>query len=122
MTDRRLTFSRTSDREEAYISFFAKLNSQLARGSGLQWKLASPQGQNWHILAPLDKSRREAANVVASFARKRRLRVELYIDYEDKNENKRFFDKLFGQRGQIEDRFGEPLEWERLDDKRASRR
>jgi hypothetical protein len=121
MSDRRLTFSRTNDREDAYISFFAKINSRLARGSGFQWKVSSPQGQSWHVLASLDKSRPDAANIVASFARKRRFRVELYIDYADKDVNKRLFDSLFIQRGQIESRLGEPLEWERLDQKRASR-
>ena len=121
MTDRRLTFSRTSDLEEAYIAFFAKMNSRLARGSGLHWKISSPQGQNWHISASLDKSRSDAANAVASFAQKRRLLIELYIDYADKDVNKRLFDSLYIQKGRIEAHFGEPLEWERLDEKRASR-
>jgi CBS domain-containing protein len=121
MSDRRLTFSRTNDRENAYISFFAKVNSRLARGSGMQWKIPSSQGQNWHVLASLDKSRPDAATIVASFARKRRFRIELYIDYGDKDVNKRLFDSLFFQRHQIEGRLGEPLEWERLDQKRASR-
>ena len=83
--------------------------------------ISSPQGQNWHVLASLDKSRPDAANLGVSFARKRRFRVELYIDYADKEVNKRVFDGLRSQRGDIEGRLGEPLEWERLDQKRASR-
>ena len=34
---------------------------------------------------------------------------------------KAYFDSLFSQRDVIEAEFGQPLEWERLDDKRASR-
>jgi len=69
----------------------------------------------------LDKSRPDAVNLGVSFARKRRFRVELYIDYADKDVNKRLFDSLFSQRGHIEGCLGEPIEWERLDQKRASR-
>ena len=49
--------------------------------------------------------------------------VELYIDRgEDHDaENKLIFDKLQEHRPEIELTFGEPLEWDRLNDKRASR-
>lgn len=48
-------------------------------------------------------------------------RGELYIDKRDKEENKRCFDFLFERKETIEHDFGEPLIWERLDDKQASR-
>ncbi len=49
--------------------------------------------------------------------------VELYIDHDHETGagNKAIFDALAVQKAQIEAEFGVPLEWERLDDKRASR-
>jgi hypothetical protein len=49
----------------------------------------SPQGQNWVNLASLDRSRPERAMIIASFARRKRLRIELYLDGGSKDENKR---------------------------------
>jgi hypothetical protein len=48
-------------------------------------------------------------------------RAELYIDRGDKTENEAIFDALFADRETIEREFGGPLEWERLDEKRACR-
>lgn len=47
-------------------------------------------------------------------------RIELYIDRGNQFENKQIFDTLYAKRSEIEQRFGDKLEWMRLDDKRAS--
>ena len=47
--------------------------------------------------------------------------AELYIDRKDTSENKSIFDQLFLQREAIEQVFGRPLVWERLDHKRCCR-
>jgi hypothetical protein len=47
--------------------------------------------------------------------------VELYIDTEDRDENKSIFDQLQKQKAVIEKSFGKPLSWERLDARRACR-
>jgi len=48
-------------------------------------------------------------------------RVELYIDTYDVERNKAIFDSLARHREAIEESFGSPLDWQRLDGKRASR-
>lgn len=50
-------------------------------------------------------------------------KIELYIDKDKEGgaENKAIFDELLKNRKEIESKFGEQLEWERLDGKRASR-
>lgn len=49
--------------------------------------------------------------------------VELYIDSDKESgaKNKELFDSLYSNRDEIESNFGGPLDWERLDAKRASR-
>lgn len=49
--------------------------------------------------------------------------AELYIDRGNgaEAENKSIFDQLFKSKAAIEGKFGGPLSWERLDDRRASR-
>jgi len=47
--------------------------------------------------------------------------VELYIDRGDAAQIKSIFDQLHANKAQIEQTFGGPLSWERLDTKRACR-
>lgn len=47
--------------------------------------------------------------------------VELYIDTPDAERNKMIFDALHAEREEIEREFGAPLDWQRLNEKRASR-
>lgn len=55
--------------------------------------------------------------------RKNEAQVELYIDRgkEKEEENKEIFDKLFQHKNNIEKTFERPLNWERLEGKRACR-
>lgn len=47
--------------------------------------------------------------------------MDLYIDTGDQLSTKDIFDRLFQSREEIERAFGDSLDWERLDDRRASR-
>lgn len=49
------------------------------------------------------------------------LRVELFIDNGDKQENKARFDALHDQKDSIEARIGTSLDWDRLDDRQGCR-
>jgi CBS domain-containing protein len=49
------------------------------------------------------------------------LRVELYIDVGDQTKNKEFFDALRSHAKEMESQLGMPLNWERLDARKASR-
>lgn len=48
-------------------------------------------------------------------------RAEVYASRSSREENKFIFDELFRQRDQLEEAFGGPLIWERLDEKKAAR-
>ncbi len=53
--------------------------------------------------------------------RQRDARVELYIDTPDGDENRRIFDELSRNREEIERCFGDPLEWDTKEVRRACR-
>jgi hypothetical protein len=57
----------------------------------------------------------------ASFTAKGQLQAELYSDVGDDRRNKYIFDYFKKMKMQLEQAVGEPLNWERLDRKRASR-
>ena len=91
---------------------------ELARTRTRLHAAVSPSQQNW-ISAGAGMSGLSWAYVV----RQHDARVELYIDRgkDQGAENKAIFDSLFRSRDQVEAEFGEPLEWERLETKRACR-
>ena len=52
---------------------------------------------------------------------KDRIRYELYVGNSDHDYNKRIFDGLETNKTKIEEAFGAPMDWRRLDDKKSSR-
>ncbi|PXA03885.1 hypothetical protein DDZ13_09605 [Coraliomargarita sinensis] len=52
---------------------------------------------------------------------KKEIRVEIYMSANDAATNKAVFDQFYENKEAIENRFGHKLEWQRLDDKKASR-
>ena len=106
----------TSQREEAYLSFFQSLIDRLRTDHSFTNASAS-QPQSWFDFRTGTRGLRYSAN----FSRSRRVRTNLYIDTGDAIENERLFDALAARKATIEHALGEELSWERLDNRRASR-
>lgn len=113
---RTSTAKPPSSRGEAYRQFFQTLIDELREKHKFTTARAG-QPQSWYAFS----SGVSGVTYGASFAQGGRVRVDTYIDLGDPVLNKRLFDKLLHDRTEIEAAFGDPLEWERLDSRRASR-
>lgn len=118
--EQSVTFVRNREREAEYREFFAGLSEKL-RATGSFPQQRTPTGASWHMVAQAPEAGPRAAMFVVSFARGKRLRIELYVDTGDQQATKRIFDALFRRKAELEAAVGEPLSWERLDHRRASR-
>jgi hypothetical protein len=113
---RRRTEQTVSARAEAYRTYFQRLIDILRdehRFTGA--RLGQPQ--SWYAFA----TGLGGVTYAAAFSLGGRVRAELYIGMSEEGQNKCLFDWLHGQKSSIEERFGQPLEWERLDERVASR-
>lgn len=97
------------------LEFWGQLLERAKKRTSLHARI-SPGKENW-ISAGAGKSGLTFAYVI----RMSDAQVELYIDTGEAEANKRIFDRLFASKEQVEEAFGEPLEWQRLDDRRACR-
>lgn len=106
-----------SDKGQAYRAFFQMLIDRLRQEhpdfTGARKGLA----QNWYYFA----SGFAGIQYALVFAQGKRVRAEVYIDRGDAESNKALFDSLAEQKDLLSVEFGEELEWERLDNRRASR-
>jgi CBS domain-containing protein len=122
MSGERVVFSRIKEREQAYIEFFSKLLADLRQTNGIPISSISPDGQSWITVLRLRSPAEGNASFLGfSFARGGQFRVELYLDQADKELNKELFDSLYSRAEEIAGKVGESLNWERLDNRRASR-
>jgi hypothetical protein len=104
-------------RQQAYHEFFSALLKELkARAPGIT-SAQSVGYDNWFAFS----TGRPGFSYSFSFALNKRFRVELYIDQGDQELNKAAFDLLHSQKDTISAEVGLPVEWERLDTKRACR-
>ncbi len=106
-----------SPRQQAYQAFFTGLLDKVKAQHPHLTKATKARAQNWFTF-PVGRS---GFSISADFAQGGIFRVELYIDMGDKLKNKASFDTLHEHRENIEDEIGQPLVWERLDEKQASR-
>ena len=102
-----------TDRHEARQAFWTALLAHANKQSDLHARISASRynwlgtrrhGQWWNYSVLQDETR-----------------AELYIDDPVATDNKVLFDFLHAQRAAVEASFGEPLAWQRLDDKRACR-
>ena len=116
-TVRNVRSGNVSDRREKYRAFFQPLMDSLRENYRFT-NARTAQPQNWYYFSAGHSQR---VQYDATLASGERARIGLYIDNTDKEWNKSLFDNLEERRTEIETELGEPLEWERLDDRRASR-
>ena len=105
-----------SARGAAYRNYFQSLIDELReKHKFTNAKIGQPQ--SWYTFSSGIRKIPFSAN----FAQGGKVRTEIYVDVGDGVKNKALFDWLYKQKDEIHSRFGQELEWERLDDKRASR-
>ena len=110
-TDRNVT-----ERSEKYRKFFQGLIDSL-REEHRFTNARKGQPQSWYSFSSGNTGFAYGANFNADG----RARVELYIDSGEQERNKRTFDRFEEQKELFESKLGEPLVWERLENRRASR-
>lgn len=102
-------------RGEAYLPWFQALIDSLREDHQFtNARVAQPQ--NWYSFAS-GFSRIAYAAVFTQQG----LRAEIYLNLQEREENKQLFDTLFAEHEEIDREFGEPLSWERMDERQASR-
>jgi Domain of unknown function (DUF4268) len=105
-----------TEKYQHYRQFFQGLIDELREKYSFTNARAA-QPQNWYSF----RSGTTGFTYGCSFAKGDKLRIELYIDFEDVVRNKAVFDAMQADSAKIEEAIGGPLEWERLDQRRASR-
>ncbi|MBI4302175.1 MAG: DUF4268 domain-containing protein [Chloroflexi bacterium] len=106
-----------SERMIAYHDFFLDLLNRLKKRSPSFTSSRRVGYSSWLAFG----AGRSGFGFNPAFASGGRFQVELYIDTFNKEMNKLAFDQLQTEKAQIEKSLGEPLIWQRLDDKRACR-
>lgn len=105
-----------SEKMEAYRRFWQPLIDTL-REKHRFTNSRIAQAQSWHSFG----SGVGGIGFNIAFADNERMRAEVYIDRGDNAQNTAIYDALHACRADIEAQMGEPLDWERLDDRQACR-
>lgn len=105
-----------TSKQERYRQFFQLLIDEL-RDNHRFTNARAGQPQNWYSFS----SGHRGFLYSVSFATGGRLRTEIYVDTGDGERNQTALESLRSQTKDIESEFGERLEWEALEGKRACR-
>ncbi len=113
---KRQAIETVSAKGEMYRNYFQALIDELReKHQFTNAKVGQPQ--NWYSFS----SGISGITFGAVFVQGGKARTEFYIDFGEGEKNKALFDWLYDKRDEIHSKLGKELEWERLDDKRASR-
>ena len=108
--------TNVSSKGEKYRTYFQSLIDELREEHKFTGARVG-QPQNWYSFS----SGIQGILFSAVFSQGGKARAELYIDQGDRDKNKSLFDALKNREREIADKYGNTLEWERLDEKRGSR-
>jgi hypothetical protein len=97
------------------LKFWAELIKELNKVTGL-YANVNPSKDSW-----IGGATGTSGISYNSVATRDYMRIELYINTGDKENNKRLFDAIYKSKSIIESQFPLPLVWERLDDKITAR-
>ena len=108
-----------SERDQLHRRFWAEVQ-QRYREDTTDWaRRRKPSKKRWMIF-----KQRQGVEFNVSFFKpddRWRLRVEAYVDTKDAESTAKMYSALKSRSDEIEEAFGEPLEWSALEEKRASR-
>ena len=105
-----------SERMERYRSFFQRLIDTLREEKRVT-TARKGQPQSWYEFA----SGVTGFKYSASFTSDSKARVGIYVDSGRKEQNEKYFDELREEQDSLGSAFNEPLQWLRLDTRRACR-
>ena len=101
-----------SAKSAAYTAFWSELLSQFKAAYPHETNATKAPKDSWFALS----IGRSGFQTSWGFTGDRRFRIELYIDTGEHH-----FDELFRQKSEVETQMGHPLDWDRIEGKRACR-
>lgn len=107
-----------TERQRQYSAFWQRF---LERINEVRPDWSRARGGTVNSWFPMSVGLPAGCSINACFGQNGRLRHELYIDRPTAEECKALFDHLEAQREQFETAFGAPVEWARLDERKAAR-
>ncbi len=114
--DEIATQENLKSRHHIRLDFWTKILPKL-KGKTPIYQNSSPTKDHWLSAGGTGISgARYSMIITKSYAG-----VQLEFGRANKDENKKLFDALLSQKNEIENKFGQPLNWERLDDNISSR-
>ena len=115
-SEEKFVQDKQKDRHELRRAFWTNTLEALRAAGVSLYENISPSKDHW--LASATGVSGCGYNLIFS---KNEARVELYLQRSQATENKWIFDQLEREKQKIEERFHAELQWQRLDDKKASR-